>query len=857
MRKSFIYIVLGIGIVAAIGIAVTRISSYANKIRIKNILSVYQEKAEYSGLTIIYPLNETLFPPEIISPTFRWKDNSPESDIWLVTFKFPDDGERMSFVTSKQQWKPKAEKWEVIKKRSLEKKPELSILGVSRSSPCKIISGNRISVSTSKDEVGSPIFYREVDLPFVDAVKDPSRIRWRFGAISSPKQPPIVLEKLPVCGNCHSFCKSGGTLAMDVDYANSKGSYVITPVAERMVLATSDIITWDDYKKEDGEPTFGLLSQISPDGRVVVSTVKDESVFVPKPGLAFSQLFFPIKGILCIYNRETKTFSSLPGADDPNYVQSNPSWSPDGRYIIFARSEVYRLRAVRKDRSVLLTPEECAEFLKEGKPFLFDLYRIPYNDGKGGKAEPLEGASNNGMSNYFAKYSPNGKWIVFCKAKSYMLLQPDSELYIIPAEGGTARRLRANTNRMNSWHSWSTNGKWLVFSSKANTLYTQLFLTHIDEQGRSTPAVLLEHFTAPDRAANIPEFVNASPGAINKIREHFVDDLSYVRAANECLKGNDYENTVRHCKKALSINPKNTDAHRILGLALFGKGEYDRAITYLSEVVRTEPQNAEIYSQLGTVLVAKGMLTEAQDVLSKAIRIDPSLPDAHYNMGVAMFRQGKVDEAVKYWQKTLQLKPTDPDAHYNLALVKLSRQDFVEAIKHFYKVVQYNPEHADAHYRLGMALVHQKNIEEATAHLSEAVRLDPENGDFHYNLAIALASQGKTDETIEHLSAVVKIQPDNAQAHYNLAVMLSRKGKINEAIRHWSQSARLDPKDINSLIRLGAAYAQTGRFSEAVKVTKKAVDLARNTGREQLAQQLQKNLEIYRKNKTLGDSIER
>ena len=94
-----------------------------------------------------------------------------------------------------------------------------------------------------------------------------------------------------------------------------------------------------------------------------------------------------------------------------------------------------------------------------GRPFLFDLYRIPYNDGKGGSPEPLEGASNNGMSNYLAKYSPDGKWIVFCKAKSYMLLQPDSELYIIPAEGGKARRLRANTIRMNSWHSWSPNGK--------------------------------------------------------------------------------------------------------------------------------------------------------------------------------------------------------------------------------------------------------------------------------------------------------------------------------------------------------------------------------------------------------------
>ncbi len=97
--------------------------------------------------------------------------------------------------------------------------------------------------------MGAPLFYREVNLPFIDAVTDPSKIRWRFGSISSPQPPPVVLTGLPVCGNCHSFTPDGRTLAMDVDYANSKGSYVITPVKSQMVLATSDIITWDDYKK--------------------------------------------------------------------------------------------------------------------------------------------------------------------------------------------------------------------------------------------------------------------------------------------------------------------------------------------------------------------------------------------------------------------------------------------------------------------------------------------------------------------------------------------------------------------------------------------------------------------------------
>ena len=470
-------------------------------------------------ILIDYPLNETLFPPEMVPPIYRWNDSAPESRAWLVRFEFSDGKACMNFLTKKQHWTPRHEDWETIKQRSLEQEAKVLILGVGHGEPVRILSQAMMSFKTSKDPVGAPLFYREVNLPFIEADKDLSRIRWRFGSIDSPK-PPIVLKNLPVCGNCHSFSRDGKMLAMDVDYASNKGSYIITAVKEQMVLANKDIITWADEEKT--EQANGLLSQISPDGRYVISTVKDMSVFVPRPELAFSQVFFPVKGILCVFDRETGRFRELPGADNLEFVQSNPTWSPDGKYIVFARAKAPDLRNTKHQGSVWLTPVESIEFIAAEEPFLFDLYRIPFNGGQGGTAVPLEGASNNGKSNFFARYCPDGRWIVFCRAKSYMLLQPDSELYIIPAEGGKARRLRCNTRRMNSWHSFSPNGKWLVFSSKAYSDYTQLCLTHIDENGCSTPAVLLEHLTTPDRAANIPEFVNTHPGAISKIHAQFL-----------------------------------------------------------------------------------------------------------------------------------------------------------------------------------------------------------------------------------------------------------------------------------------------------------------------------------------------
>src|SRR5204863_690303 len=113
----------------------------------------------------------------------------------------------------------------------------------------------------------------------------------------------------------------------------------------------------------------------------------------------------------------------------------------------------------------------------------YDLYRVPFNGGRGGTPERITGASQNGMSNNFPKVSPDGRWIVFVQNRNGLLMRPDSRLYIVPAQGGKARQMQCNTPLMNSWHSFSPNGRSLAFSSKSRSPYTQLYLTHLHKHG--------------------------------------------------------------------------------------------------------------------------------------------------------------------------------------------------------------------------------------------------------------------------------------------------------------------------------------------------------------------------------------
>lgn len=465
------------------------------------------------GIEVLQPLDGVLFPRDIAAPDWFWRDPSGDARRWLLRLRLPAREGEIRVLCGRTHWRPDAGLWETIKSHTLEAPAELCLHGIGPEG--RVVSDARVRFATSRDPVGAPVFFQRVPLPFARALEQTRQFRWLLADLGSDGPPRTAMQGAPACAFCHHFSADGRAFGMDLDWRGDKGGYLLADLAPRTRLSVRRRISWNDLSVVPGMPNMGLFAKLSPDGRYALATVGEQPFMAVLDQIDYSQLFFPITGRLAWYDRRSGRMRTLPGADDPRFVQTSPAWGPEGRTVFFARAPVDReLQTVMGPRRLLpVAPGTDIHALNRRYRIRFDVYRMAFDGGRGGLAVPLAGASRNGRSNFFPRVSPDGRWVVFTQSPTGLVAQPDSRLMIVPAAGGTARAMRCNRGRFNSWHSWSPNGRWLVFTSKVHSPYTELFLTHVAPDGTDRPPVWLSRLSHPRRAAVIPEFVNRDPGA--------------------------------------------------------------------------------------------------------------------------------------------------------------------------------------------------------------------------------------------------------------------------------------------------------------------------------------------------------
>ncbi|HEU4433470.1 MAG TPA: tetratricopeptide repeat protein [Pyrinomonadaceae bacterium] len=169
----------------------------------------------------------------------------------------------------------------------------------------------------------------------------------------------------------------------------------------------------------------------------------------------------------------------------------------------------------------------------------------------------------------------------------------------------------------------------------------------------------------------------------------------HLEAGREFLLNGAYNEAVSELSTAVSLDPKLSEAHNLLGVAFDKKGFGERAKESFEKAVKIE-EDAETLNNLGFALYQNGNYRAAVDRLKRAAKLAPTDERILNNLGLAYCRLGKVEEAYKAF--TRAAGPVTGNLNTAKMLERFGRED--DAIRYYETARQLEPHNTIALRRL-------------------------------------------------------------------------------------------------------------------------------------------------------------
>jgi tetratricopeptide (TPR) repeat protein len=307
-----------------------------------------------------------------------------------------------------------------------------------------------------------------------------------------------------------------------------------------------------------------------------------------------------------------------------------------------------------------------------------------------------------------------------------------------------------------------------------------------------------------------------------------------------------YANSIVLYQATLKQNPGCWMAHNNLGIELAARRDHQAALDHFRTALRIRPNYAEAHHNLGLLLSNSGHLPEAIKQLQAALAIKPDYPDALNNLGIALLKAGRLPESIDKLQSARALAPDDPVTLCNLGSALLEGGQFSQAVEHLEYAVRLKPDYFGAHSSLARALAKTGRLPQAINEFQAALALLPNNTaardglvEAYNKQAIALAGSAKTKEAIEQLQKALQLNANDINAHNSLGRLFLAEGNAPKAIEHLEQAATLQPNIADIHYQLAKAFASAHRPEEALVAAQKGIDLAKSSGQQALAQEIE------------------
>jgi tetratricopeptide (TPR) repeat protein len=290
-------------------------------------------------------------------------------------------------------------------------------------------------------------------------------------------------------------------------------------------------------------------------------------------------------------------------------------------------------------------------------------------------------------------------------------------------------------------------------------------------------------------------------------------------------------------RQIVTDDPRNVDAHLLLGTALALVGERSESISQMAAAVRLRPDSAGVHNQFGMVLSRFIEVKAARQEFEKALELNPALAEAHVNLSLILAQAGDLNSAGDHLDQAIKLQGDVSAAaytHYLRAKIWGAQNQVDKSIDELEKSIQLRPDYADAWSDLGGMRRLSLDRSGAVQALEKAVALNPHDSTAQYRLGQLYLQDGETDKALDHLKIALLGDPSDLATLYSLDRALRKAGKLEEANPIEKQLAELRAKsDLASTVALaasrlndeGIALEKSGNVRAALAKYRAALDL--------------------------------
>jgi Tfp pilus assembly protein PilF len=166
--------------------------------------------------------------------------------------------------------------------------------------------------------------------------------------------------------------------------------------------------------------------------------------------------------------------------------------------------------------------------------------------------------------------------------------------------------------------------------------------------------------------------------------------------------------------KSVELNPRNPDAHNLLGLIFLRKAADSEELSVRAQCLKGD----ELRLEKDTM---DGQFKKAEDHFKTAIEIKPNFSEALNNLAVVAIHFGRYDEAISLDEKALSnIVYREPfAAQGNLGLAYLNKSDLARAGQALRQALFEQPAFCVGRYRLAKVYYEEKEYDRAADELEK------------------------------------------------------------------------------------------------------------------------------------------